>query len=66
MKYYLKLNTLFAVLALGASAAVPEFRIPPLNNPATTTLPEKFIWVDLSTADAAVSTKFYTELFGWE
>jgi uncharacterized protein len=67
MKYPFKLSVLLASLALSVFAAAPQFKVPPLNDPATTTtLPGKFIWVDLFTADPAVSTKFYAELFGWQ
>ena len=67
MKHPFKSAALLASLALSAFAAAPEFRVPPLNDPATTTTrPGKFIWIDLFTADPAVSTKFYTELFGWQ
>jgi hypothetical protein len=63
----LKLIALLAGLAVGASAAAPNFKLPPLNQPASTAShPGQFIWADLFTADVAASTKFYGELFGWE
>ena len=67
MRFPFKPFVLLACLVAGASAAPPNFKLPPLNHPATTvSLPGKFIWADLFTADVAASTKFYGELFGWE
>lgn len=67
MKYPFKLCVLLAGLAAAAFAATPDYRVPSLNDPATTeSRPGKFLWVDLFTADAAASTKFYADLFGWE
>ena len=66
MKSTLQLLASLAALAIGAAAATPGAKLPPLNQPATTvSLPGKIIWNDLFTADLAASTKFYGALFGW-
>lgn len=67
MQFPLKLAVLLAGLAVAASGAAPDFKLPPISSPATAVAqPGKFIWADLFTADAAASTKFYGQLFGWE
>jgi uncharacterized protein len=51
-----------APLAMAASAVMPAIADPATN----VSIPGKFVWFDLASADAAASQKFYGKVFDWK